>query len=814
VTDLHRQAVLGFLLALGASVPLCAAEAPIAGHTGSADPGYGVIGEYCSKCHNTEDWAGGIAFDTLSATTVPENGKTWEAAVRKLRGRLMPPPGNPQPSQARIDQLVGWLEGSLDSGHAGPRTGHVPVQRLNRTEYANAVRDLLAVEINPKDLLPPENEVEGFDNIAAALSVSPAFLDQYLGAARTVAYIAVGDTVPKVAMTFYAAPGGAQDSYVDGMPLGTRGGMSFRHNFPADGDYKINVLDLDIGLYPAAAETRHTLVVLIGGKEVFRADVGGKEDLATVDQQATAGSKAIMKRFQNIPVHVKAGLQDIVVTFIERSKAASDEYVSNGAGGFGGGGFDRLRVPRLLDGIQVVGPIGPATLSMSPSRAKIFVCQPAATAEDRACAEKIAQHLARRAYRRPVDATDLARLMPFYETGRKDGGSFDAGVQQLVTAVLASPDFLYRVIRPSGDGAPRALSDLELATRLAFFLWSQGPDDALIDLAAAGRLKDPQVLASQVKRMLADPRAGQLVEGFALKWLNLDELEQVIPDPKLFPGFNAAMREDFSKELVLFLKSVMLGDQSVLRILDADYTFLDERLARHYGITNVFGPQFRRVQLADDRRFGILGKAAMLLRTSYGDRTSPVLRGAWVLDKLMGTPPTPPPPNTATDLSQPPGEKPKTVRARLELHRANASCNVCHGVIDPIGLSLENYDAIGRWRDIDAAAQAKIDASTKLPSGVAISGPQQLRAELLKRPDQFVQALTQKLLMYGINREIEFADMPTVRAIVHASAQQDYTLSSIVLGIVSSDAFRLQAPPRAIKPLQARTSAPPSTPRP
>ena len=663
------------------------------------------------------------------------------------------------------------------------------------------------MDVNPKELLPPENEVQGFDNIAAGLSVSPAFLDQYIGAARLVAKLAIGEPVPKLANTFYPAPGGAQDSYVDGFPLGSRGGMKFHHNFPSDGEYRFTVLDLDVGLYPWSVETRHTLVLFVGGKEVFRGDLGGPEDLALVDRQGVAGSKAIMQRFANIPVQVPAGNHEVVITFVEHAKAESDEYV-DGGGGFGGAGFGRLRLARLLDGVQVAGPYGATHLSRTASRAKVFLCEPQNAQQERPCAEQIAGDLARRAYRRPVDAADVARLMPFFEAGRKEGGNFDSGIQQLLTAVLASPDFLYRAILPvPSGGKQQPLSDLELASRLSFFLWSRGPDDELIQLAAADRLSDPAVLQGQVKRMLADARAQTLVTGFALKWLNLGSLEQVVPDPKLFPGFTPALREDFSQEVQLFLKSVMLGDQNLLKLLSSDQTYLDERLARHYGIKDVFGAQFRPVTLTEEARFGLLGKGAMLLRTSYGDRTSPVLRGAWVLDKLMGTPPTPPPPNTATDLSTPAGEAPKTMRGRLAQHRTNKSCNSCHGVIDPIGLALDNFDAIGRWRTVDGVAHQPIDAHTVLPNDNAIGGVNDLRQQLLNRPEQFMLALTQRLLMYGIGREIEYSDMPQVRAIVRAAAQQDNRLSSVVMGIVNSDAFRLQAPPHEAKPAQTTVAA-------
>jgi hypothetical protein len=457
-----------------------------------------------------------------------------------------------------------------------------------------------------------------------------------------------------------------------------------------------------------------------------------------------------------------------------------------------------MRVPRVIGGIEVEGPFGATGLSRTASRDKIFVCEPEAANEERACAERITATLARRAFRRPVDQNDLDRLMPFYESGRQTAG-FNAGIERMITALLASPDFLYRGLvgrQPAGEAETYELSDLDLAARLSFFLWSQGPDEELLELASTGQLHDTEVLRAQAKRMLADPRADALVTGFALAWLNVDELESVDPDDRLFPEFSDELRTDFEAEIGLFLSSVLLGDENVQQLLTADYTFLNERLAKHYGIAGVRGPQFRRVALDDERRYGLLGKAAVLLRTSYGDRTSPVLRGAWVLEKLMGTPPTPPPAGVETDLSTPAGEQPKTIRVRLEQHRAAPNCNACHGVIDPYGLALENFTVTGQWRDYDREADAPIDAETSLPSGVVVSDPVELREALLSRDDQFVQALTQKLMMYALGRELEYHDMPQVRAVVRAAAKDDYRMSAIVAGIVSSEAFRMQAPPR------------------
>jgi mono/diheme cytochrome c family protein len=759
-----------------------------------ASPVRSMLDTYCVGCHSATGRAGGIAFAGIQLDDIGANADIWEKAVRKLRGRQMPPPGSRQPSQTDVDSFVHALEASLDSVTVRPVAGHVPIQRMTRTEYGVAVKDLLGIEIDAENLLPTEIEVGGFDNIAAALSVSPSFLDQYVAAARQAAKLAVGEPVPKRASTRYPLPPVDQAVHIDGLPLGTRGGMKLRHNFPADGEYRFTILDLDVGLYTRTVETRHTLIMLVDGREVFRKGLGGPEDLSIVDKGGAPGRAKIMERFSNIPVQVRAGFHDVAVTFVERAEIETDEFVSSGTGGSFGRG---LRAPRMIDGVTVVGPFNSPGVSKTPSRERIFICQPQ-TGEEQACARRIIENLARRAFRRPATKDDVDSLMPYFEAGRKGAGGFDAGIEQAVAAVLVSPDFLYRTIRPpeskSADrGSAFPLSDIELASRLSFFLWSQGPDDVLLKAATDHELHRPEVLEAQARRLLADPRASSLVRNFALKWLNVNNLNAVQPDPLLFPEFSDQLRKDFAVEVESFVSSILLQDRSVNDLLTANHTFLNERLARHYGISDVLGPQFRRVELQDPQRWGLLGKGAVLLRTSYGDRTSPVLRGAWVLDKLMGTPPTPPPPDVDTDLSTPKGEKPKTLRARLEQHRSKASCNQCHGVIDPIGLALENYDAIGRWRDVDTVAEAPINAKTVLPNGRPVDGPAQLRQELFKGSDQFPQALTAKLMMYALGRELEYFDMPQVRAIVRRAAKDDYRLSAIVSGIVTSDAFRMQA---------------------
>jgi mono/diheme cytochrome c family protein len=773
-----------------------------------------MIKTYCAGCHNSRltNPAGGLTLDTLNVQAAAEHPEIWEKAIRKLRGRLMPPPGARQPDQKDLDSFVAWMENTLDTQTKGPKAGYVSIQRMNRTEYAAAVKALVGVDVN-KDVLPTDNKIGDLDNIASALSISPAFVDQYVAAARLIAKKAVGDpSLENVKYALAANRGG------EAMPLGIRenGGMRFKHNFPADGEYRFTVLfpDQTVGLYTGSLENQSTLVIMIDGKIMFRKPIGGLEDLMLNNRKAGDGRAQIEERFKKIPIQIQAGVRDVVIGFIERSRFESTANL--GGGGFGGG-----NQPNLGD-IEITGPYKSTGVS-TVSRALIYVCDPAERKPDRAqpqvmtageaaCAKQIAQNLAQRAFRRPVTEADLTRLMPFYEAGRKAGGNFDQGVERLVAAVLVSPEFLYRAIRgPEGTkpNAELALTDLELASRLSFFLWNTGPDDELLNLAIGKGLSKPGVLEAQVKRMLNDPRASSLVGGFAMKWLSLDDLDAVKPDPKVFgQSFNEALRQDFAREVESFIGSILLEDRSVVDLLTAKHTFVNQRLAQHYGIQGVTGVQFRRIELTDETRFGLLGKAAVLMRTSYADRTSPVLRGAWVLGRLQGTPPSPPPPNAETDLSQPPGEKPKTVRERLEQHRDSATCRQCHGVIDPPGLALENFDSIGRWRTTDPQAEnARIDASSVLPNGAAINGVNELRTQLASRPAMFAQAFTEKLMMYAINRELDYFDMPQVRSVVRGAAKDNYTLSSLVLGIVRTDAFRKQAPAPAPKASGVKAAA-------
>ena len=791
----------GLLIGISCAVGLVSVDSKVFAQTATQaaqhpESQWSTIQTYCFGCHNEFVKAGNLFLNQLSADSVPEHPEIFEKAVRKLRGRQMPPPGAPQPSQQEVDALVSWLESTLDKSGMEHLAGRVAVERLNRTEYANAVQDLLAVEIDPAQYLPADIAVEGFSNIAAALTVSPAFLEQYINAGRVVARMAVGKPVADLVRASFPPPAtGDQDGYVDGMPLGTRGGTRFEYTFPADGEYRFTITDLDFGLYPRGVENETAVVVLVDRKEVFRQKVGGDADRAFVDRGggAPAGEK-LMERFANIPVQVTAGVHEVVVTFIERSQVETDDLIAGGTLYHGRLIKGYLRLPRVVGPIHVVGPYAATGPTRTPSREKVFICNPEVPDQERACAERIARDLAGRAYRRPITKEDIDGLMPFYDAGHEGSGGFNTGIEHLVTAVLVSPDFLYRGIAlPRKETKFYPLSDLELASRLSFFLWKRAPDDELLKLAKKGELLRPSVLDAQVRRMLAAPQAETLVTDFAFRWLDLLEVNKFEWDKQIFPEFSAELRQDVSTEIDLFLRSILLEDKNVEQLLTADYTFLNERLARHYGITTVHGAQFRRVHLEDENRYGLLGKGAVLLHTSYGNRTSPVVRGAWVLDKLRGTPPAPPPPNVVTDLSTPPGAQPKTMRLMLEEHRKNPTCNMCHGVIEPHGLPLERFTVTGQWRDVDWQANAPIDSKVTMPDGKEIEGPADLRRALLSRPGQFVQALTVKLMMYALGREIEPRDMPQVRAIVRAAAKNDYRFSSLVAGIVSSDAFRMQA---------------------
>jgi hypothetical protein len=760
-----------------------------------------MVKQYCTTCHGPAVKAGGLVLDGMDVQQAAQHPEIWEKVVQKLRGRLMPPPASPQPDQKTIDEFVSFMENKLDTNPGLPKAGHTGIHRLSRVEYAAAVKALVGVDVVAKDVLPQDAAVEGFDNIASALSVSPTFIEQYVEAARVIAKKAVGD--PSLDAITYAA---AANRGAEAMPLGLRdGGMRIKHNFTVDGEYRFNVgfPDQTLGLYTGSIENASTLVLMIDGKVVFKKSIGGLDDLMLNNRKAGDGRAQIEERFRNITLQIPAGIREVVLGFVERSRIESP--ANQGGGGFGGGGAS-------FRDLEIKGPYKPTGVS-TESHKLIYVCDPK-TAGEAQCARQIAENLARRAFRRPVTAAEVAKLMPFYEAGRKEG-NFDRGIERLVAAVLASPEFLYRTISapqsaPAGTraAAEYTLSPYELATRLSFFIWNAGPDEELFKLAASRELTLPAVLDAQVKRMLADPKASSLVTNFAMKWLGLSGLENIKPDQQIYTGFNDQLKRDLVTEAETFIQSVLLENRPIVEMLTSDQTYLNDRVARHYGITDVNGTQFRWVKLTDKNRFGLLGKGAVLIKTSYPDRTSPVLRGAWILDKIIGTPPTPPPPGVETDLNPKQGEAPRTVRARLEQHRANVVCRQCHGVIDPMGLALENFDAVGQFRTVDRqAANSPIDASSVLPSGIAINGPVEVRGYLASNPAKFAQAFTEKLMMYGVGRHLEYFDMPQVRAVVRGAAKDNYTLSSIVQGIVRSDAFLKQAPAGAQKAAGTKVAA-------
>jgi hypothetical protein len=785
-------AIAAILGAAGIAVPAAAA----------APKQWNLLEPLCGKCHNSTDWAGGVAFDILSPNDIHADAEVWEKAVRKLRGRLMPPPGEDQPDQKTIDSLVTFLESTLDKAAAAkPDPGYVGLHRLNRTEYANEIRRLLHVSVDVAALLPRDVSNEGFDNIAATLRISPSFLDQYISAARTVSRQAIGRATGKSSSHEYRPDTSTDQSlHVDGLPLGTRGGFMVEHDFPADGEYVFSIREfLFMGAgYVTKVDDRHRVILTIDGRRVFQEEFGGPEDLKYVDQQQAIAADDMQNRFNNIRVKVKAGVRHVGVTFVQRSFAQSDSPLQPIAEL-----PEMERVPNI-PGVTISGPFNVTGVSDTASRRKIFLCQPRSPSEELPCAQEILGTLASEAFRRPATEEDLRVPMDFYVRAR-EFQDFEAGIESGLTAILSSTKFLLRSAPSMADekrGKVEALTDLELATRLSFFIWSAGPDQRLIELATAGKLRDPSVLDVEVRRMLKDPRSQTLVTNFAFQWLNVGRMDNIKVDPIVFPTFDANLRAAFQQEITLFLDSVLRSERSALDLLRADTTFLNERLARQYGVRNVQGDQFRPVKLADANRWGLLGKGALLMATSYANRTSPVLRGAWVLDTLIGTPPTPPPPGVEQFKENEPGKVMATVRERLEQHRADKSCNACHGVIDPLGFALENYDVTGAWRDRDRDAGTAIDATGRLADGAAVKGPRDLSLALLARPDQFIQTLTEKLMTYALGRPLRAQDMPAVRAIVRQAARANYRFEALVKGVVGSDAFRLRSlppPPEEIR---------------
>jgi mono/diheme cytochrome c family protein len=763
-----------------------------------AEAQWAVVEQYCFECHNRDDLAGGRAFDRLSPDRIAADAETWELAIEKLRGGLMPPAGGPRPDGETVEELAAWLASEIDASADEPAPGRVSLRRLNRREYAHAIRDLLALDVDAKALLPEDN-VEGyFDNNADALQVSPAFVTQYIDAARAIAVEAVGNPKALPIATQYGdaanmfislppdgAPGtGLQQHHLPGMPFGTRGGFVVKHNFPADGAYELTIGDMALAREVPRMEFENTVLVLLDGEELYRTKIGGEADHKAIDQTLDPAVEEINGRLRKIRFNAPAGQHELAVTFLHRSFAESDERTRTIALE---GGQERIQAAHAL---QIRGPLEVTGLDASPSRDKIFVCKPTESSDERRCAAEIVTQLAERAFRRPVTDEDVGSLMAFYDAGSSQGG-FEDGVRDALSAILASPHFIYRAESAAGEGTA-LLSDLELASRLSFFLWSSLPDQELLELAEAGKLADDDVLAKQVRRMLADERAKSLVSDFAFQWLDVAKLEEIVPDRGQFPHASGLldMRELMKQELELFLDSVFRSDRSVVDLLTADHTYLNERLAMHYGIETVKGARFREVKLPDESRYGLLGKGAVLMLTAYPNRTSPVLRGAWVQERLLGSPPAAPPADVPDLVENKRGEPPRTLRARLEQHRENPTCFSCHGVMDPLGFALENFNAVGQYRSIDPDTRTPIDASGTLPDGTVVNNAADLRRAIAKHPDKFVHALTENLFTYALGRSTDYRDMPTVRAIVRRAAKDNYRFESIVLGIVRSDAFR------------------------
>ena len=769
-----------------------------------------LLARYCVGCHNDRTLTAGVSLQGVDLDRVGEHAEEvelWEKVVRKLRARAMPPAGRPRPDEAEYEGLVARLEAAIDAAAAArPNPGRRPaVHRLNRAEYANAVRDLLALDVDTRALLPADDSGYGFDNIADVLSVSPMLTERYLSAARKISRLAVGDpNLAPATEIFTVDKYLKQDGRVgDDLPFGSRGGLAVRHTFPVDGEYvvKIYLSRTYDGRLRGLAD-RHELEVRLDGALVRTLTVGGPvRDAAGAAQRRDYRNSA--DDGQEVRFAAPAGPHLLAVTFVDQAAVlegmrrphyavTSYEYAG-----------DQTLDPGI-GRVELRGPYNVTGRGDTPSRRAVFVCRPPADAapsglEETACARRILGKLGRRAFRRPVDDRDLDMLLGFFRLGRETG-DFDAGIEMALRRVLVSPDFLFRRERdPAGvaAGAAYPVSEHELAARLSFFLWSSIPDDELLDLAERGALREAGVLEAQVARMLADPRSASLVENFGGQWLYLRNMALVAPDPYAFADFDANLRQAMARELALFLDRQIRQDRSVLDLLTSDETFVNQRLAEHYGIPNVYGNHFRPVALDGplSPRRGLLGKGSVLTVTSYAHRTSPVVRGKWLLENILGSPPPPPPPDVpALAENDDRGEPPRSVRERLEAHRENPACAGCHRVMDPLGFALENFDAIGRWRTVTEAG-TPVDAAGELVDGTPVDGPESLAAALLKRPDNFVTTVTEKLLTYGLGRGAEYYDAPAVRRIVREAKDDDYRWSAVIAGIVRSVPFQMRRGP-------------------
>jgi hypothetical protein len=748
-----------------------------------------VARQFCVNCHNEKTKSGDLVLEGAPLADIGAHADVWEKALRKVRAGAMPPVGMPRPDARVAAEFVRSLEAELDGAattlpaRRNQARGGPALHRLNRTEYGNAIRDLLALDIDPAALLPPDDSSAGFDNNADLLGVSPALLERYLAAAAKISALAVGNPAIGAGSEIYRVKGDAsQIEHVDGLPIGTRGGLVATHNFPLDGEYviKVKLLDTNMGAVRGLEEP-HQVEVTIDGQRVFLTSIGGEADFTVSAKNATDIMVDLDARL-TVRVAVTAGPHRVGATFLQRSAAQGGTRLQ---------AFRRSTIDMMHHGglphvanVTVSGPFNATGSGDTPSRRRIFTCRPARASDELPCATGIITSLARRAYRRPATAGELGRLLAFYRSGREEG-SFERGIEAALRGVLANPKFLFRA-ESAATTAAGAVNEIDLASRLSFFLWSSVPDDELIDLAVARRLGQPAVLEQQVRRMLDDSRADALISSFASQWLQLRNLRSAAPDKNLFPDFDDNLRQAFQRETELFVGSIIQGDRPVLDLLNADYTFLNERLARHYGILGVKGSHFRRVPLTQPERHGLLGQGSILLLTSHADRTAPVVRGKWVLENLLGVPPPPPaanvPPLADEDANQ-------SMRARMEAHRRSPSCAGCHRIMDPIGLALENFDAVGAWRTRDGGMP--IDASGQLMDGTAVDGPISLRRALAAKQDVFVGNVAEKLLTYALGRRLEYYDMPAVRAIVRDAARHDNRFSSLIMAIVTSEPFRM-----------------------
>jgi mono/diheme cytochrome c family protein len=794
----------GFLsLAALCTAPAYFVQAAAAGHNQGSSPATAeaehyraVLDKYCVTCHNSRLRTAGLDLDNANLSNVTQRVDMWEKVATKLRGRDMPPVGRPRPDELLYEGFASWLEASLDAAAlAAVNPGRPVLHRLNRTEYANAIRDLLALKVDVATLLPSDDSTHGFDNISDVLGVSPLLMESYVNAARKISRLAIGNPgAPVVSETYRGAHDETQDYHQAGMPFGTRGGLRVQHQFPVDGEYEIRIrLERSHLLQIRGLQESHNLELAIDGwrTELFTLDGGPhmyKQEGYDSPTPALTADDGL-----RIRVPVKAGLREVVATFPLKTSALLEDLSrpllisypgSNDVNGLPG-----------VSSIIITGPYGAASRGNTASRRSIFVC--ADEKDERSCAETIVSTLARRAYRGFATSTDIQGLLGLYTAGLRRGG-FEAGIESALWGILASPKFVFRSEFDPEEvklGAAYRISDLELASRLSFFLWSSIPDDQLLDIATRGELRNPEVLERQVRRMLADPRANALVDNFAGQWLYLRNISNIRPNPKQFPNFDNNLRRAFRRETELLFSAILREDRSILDLLNADYTFVNERLARHYGIPNVYGDDFRRVSVTDENRRGLLGHGSILMVTSYANRTSPVLRGKWVLENVLGSPPPPPPPNVP-DLAEKTAGKVLTIRERMAEHRANPVCASCHAKMDPLGFGLENFDAVGGWREREDQG-TPIDATGTLPDGTTFNGVSELRRALAARSPLFVRTVTTKLLTYALGRGLEYYDASAVRQIVRNAARQDNRFSTVILGIVRSVPFQMR---QAVEP--------------